>query len=125
MTERLHFHFSLSCIGEGNGNPLQCSCLENPRDGGAWGAAVYGIAQSQTRLKQLSSSNTCTKYLLYIRHCAEDIHVVSPSGNRIYFQSREDGLEVAKAIWVEYPSKNWGFQKKKKLGLSQGEAAGV
>ena len=55
MTERLHFHFSLSCIGEGNGNPLQCSCLENPRDGGAWWAAVYGVAQSWTRLKQLSS----------------------------------------------------------------------
>ena len=47
---------SLSCIGEGNGNPLQCSCLENPRDGGAWWAAIYGVAQSQTRLKQLSSS---------------------------------------------------------------------
>ena len=57
-TERLHFHFSLSCIGEGNGNPLQCSCLENPRDGGAWWAAVYGVAQSQTRLKQLSSSSS-------------------------------------------------------------------
>ena len=56
-TEQLHFHFSLSCIGEGNGIPLQCSCLENPRDGGAWWAAVYGIAQSQTRLKQLSSSS--------------------------------------------------------------------
>ena len=51
MTDRLHFHFSLSCIGEGNGNPLQCSCLENPRDGGAWWAAVYGVPQSQTRLK--------------------------------------------------------------------------
>ena len=50
-TERLHFHFSLLCIGEGNGNPLQCSCLENPRDGGAWWAAVYGVAQSRTRLK--------------------------------------------------------------------------
>ena len=50
-TERLHFHFSLSCIGEGNGNPLQYSCLENPRDGGASWAAVYGVAQSQTRLK--------------------------------------------------------------------------
>ena len=47
MTERLHFHFSLSCIGEGNGNPLQCSCLENPRDGGAWMAAVYGVAQGR------------------------------------------------------------------------------
>ena len=48
-TERLHFHFSLSCIGKGNGNPLQCSCLENPRDGGAWWAAVYEVAQSRTR----------------------------------------------------------------------------
>ena len=57
-TERLHFHFSLSCIGEGNGNPLQCSCLGNPRDGGAWWAAVYGVAQSQTRLKWLSSSSS-------------------------------------------------------------------
>ena len=58
MTERLHFHFSLSCIGEGNGNPLQCSCLENPRDGGAWWAAVYGVAQSRTQLKRLSSSSS-------------------------------------------------------------------
>ena len=56
-TERLPFHFSLSCIGEGNGNPLQCSCLENPRNGGAWWAAVYGVAQSRTRLKWLSSSS--------------------------------------------------------------------
>ena len=55
-TERLHFHFSLSCVGEGNGNPLQCSCLENPRDKGAWWAAIYGVAQSRTRLKRLSSS---------------------------------------------------------------------
>ena len=66
MTERLHFHFSLPCIGEGNGNPLQCSCLENPRDGGAWWAAVYGVAQSQTRLKRRSSSssqkcNSCSR----------------------------------------------------------------
>ena len=50
-TERLHFRFSLSCTGEGNGNPLQCCCLENPGDGGAWWAAVYGVAQSRTRLK--------------------------------------------------------------------------
>ena len=56
-TERLHFHFSLSCIREGNGNPFQCSCLENPRDGGAWRAAVSGVAQSRTRLKQFSSSS--------------------------------------------------------------------
>ena len=58
MTEGLHFHFSLSRIGEGNGNPLQCSCLENPRDRGAWWAAIYGVAQSQTRLKGLSSKAT-------------------------------------------------------------------
>ena len=57
-TEWLHFHFSLSCIGEGNGNPLQSSCLENPRDGGAWWAALYGVAQSWTRLKWLSSSSS-------------------------------------------------------------------
>ena len=57
-TERLHFHFSLSCIGEGNGNPLQCSCLENPRDGGAWWAAVCGVTQSRTRLMRLSSSSS-------------------------------------------------------------------
>ena len=57
-TERLHFHFSLSCIGEGNDNPLQCSCLEYPRDGGAWWAAVYGVAQSRIQLKRLSSSSS-------------------------------------------------------------------
>ena len=57
-TERLHFHFSLLLIGEGNANPLQCSCLENPRDGGARWAAVYGVAQSQTRLKWLSSNSS-------------------------------------------------------------------
>ena len=57
-TERLHFHFSLSCIGEGNGDPLQCSCLENPRDGGAWWAAISGVSQSRTQLKWLSSSSS-------------------------------------------------------------------
>ena len=57
-TERLHFHFSVSCIGEGNGNPLQCSCLENPRDGRAWWAAVSGVTQSQTQLKRFSSSSS-------------------------------------------------------------------
>ena len=57
MTERLHFHFSLSCLGEGNGNPLQCSCLENPKYRGAWWAAIYGVAQSRTQLQWLSSSS--------------------------------------------------------------------
>ena len=58
MTERLLFHFSLSCIGEGNGNPHQCSCLENLKDRGAWWAAIYGVAQSRTWLKRLSSSSS-------------------------------------------------------------------
>ena len=58
MTERLHFHFSLSCIGKGNGNPLQCSWLENPRDGRALWAAIYGVAQSRTQLKRLRSSSS-------------------------------------------------------------------
>ena len=75
MTEQLYFHFSLSCIGEGNGNPLQCSCLENPRDGGAWWDAIYGVAQSRTRLKQLSSSigRWC---FLFCHFC---IHIVCTS----------------------------------------------
>ena len=64
-TEQLHFHFSLSCIGEGNGNPLQCSCLENPRDGGAWWAAIYGVTQSQTQLKRLSSSSRACLTLVH------------------------------------------------------------
>ena len=59
-TERLHFHFSLSCTGDGNGNSLQCCCLKNPRDGEAWWAAVYGVAQSWTQLKRLSSSSNDT-----------------------------------------------------------------
>ena len=64
VTERFHFHFSLSFIGEGNGNPLQCSCLENPRDGEAWWAAVYGVAQSRTQLKRPSSNSSREHYLL-------------------------------------------------------------
>ena len=63
-TEQIHFHFSLSCIEEGNGNPLQCSCLENPRDGGAWWAAVCGVTQSWTRLKWLSSSSSSNHQML-------------------------------------------------------------
>ena len=66
-TEQLHFHFSLSCIGEGNGNPLQCSCLENPRDGGACWAAISGVVQSGTRLKQLSSSRRSSSSVIRFR----------------------------------------------------------
>ena len=80
MTERLHFHFSLSCIGEGNGNPLQCSCLENPRDGGAWWAAVYGVTQSRTRRKQLSSSSNSIHIIMYNAYiCIFTIYNISIS----------------------------------------------
>ena len=72
-SERLHFHFSLSCIEEGNGNSLQCSCLENPRDGGAWWAAVYCVAQSRTRLKRPSSSSSVQQLLhAYIQQLAHN-----------------------------------------------------
>ena len=72
MTEQLHFHFSLSCIEEGNGNPLQCSCLENPRDGGAWSAADYGAAQSWTQLKRLSSSSGI--YVHFFKDISQSIY---------------------------------------------------
>ena len=79
-TERLHFHFSLSFIGEGNGNPLQCSCLENPMDGGAWWAAVYGLPQSRTRLKWLSSSSSSSLAWLgaFLRDWIPGLEVVLP-----------------------------------------------
>ena len=72
-TERLHFHFSFSCIGEGNGNSLQCSCLENPRDGGAWWAAVYGVAQSWKRLKWLSSSSSSREGFTEENHLVRNV----------------------------------------------------
>ena len=79
-TERLHCHFSLSCIGEGNGNPLQCSCLENPRNGGAWWAAIYGVSQSRTRLKRLSNNShkihaECWQKISSDQKCKKDHHV--------------------------------------------------
>ena len=74
-TERLHFHFSLSCIGEGNGNPLPYSCLENPRVRGAWWAAVYGVARSWTRLKRLSSNSSSS---------SSSMHACSPPGSSVH-----------------------------------------
>ena len=75
-TERLSFHFSFSCTGEGNGNPLQCSCLENPRDGGACWAAIYGVAQNRTRLKRLSSSSSSSS----IQHIQKQRHYFANKG---------------------------------------------
>ena len=82
-TEQLHFHFSLSCMGEGNVNPLQCSCLENPRDRGAWLEAVYGVAQNRTRLKRLSSSSSKSSRDIYRAKDREGIisKIVSYSEN--------------------------------------------
>ena len=85
MTEGLLFHFSLSCIGEGNGNPLQCSCLENPRDGGAWWVAIYGVAQRQTQLKRLSSSSSSK--------------VDVPNGKRITGTDIPGGSKELSSIW--------------------------
>ena len=86
MTERLHFHFSLSSIGEGIGNPLQCSCLENPRDGGAWWAAIYGVTQSQTRLKRLRSSSS--PWL--------SVHHLCPEGHFLGLMSLPTSCELRK-----------------------------
>ena len=101
MTERLHFHFSLSCVGKGNGNPLRCSCLENPRDGGAWWAAVYGVAQSRTRLKRLSSSSSRPErmlqwLLLGFSYC-----------NRLTLRVREQ-FRGSQVTWSAYTIRNWG-----------------
>ena len=85
-TERLHFHFSLSCIGEGNGNPLQCSCLENPRDWGAWWAAIYRVAQSQTWLKWLSSSWEDKRQIPHSTQHWRNFNIICPSYHwNLYF----------------------------------------
>ena len=78
MTEWLYFHFSLSFIGEGNDNPLQCSCLENLRDGGAWWAAVYEVSQSQTWLKWLSRSRSSSFFIVQFSHELASIHICPP-----------------------------------------------
>ena len=83
-TERLHFYFSLSGIGEGNGNPLLCSCLENPRDGGAWWAALYGVAQSRTRLKRVSSSSNIHVSMLFSQIIPASLLPQSPKVCSLY-----------------------------------------
>ena len=96
---RLDFHFSLSCIGEGNGNPLQCSCLENPRDGGAWWAAISGVIQSQTWLKRLSSSSSSSSSMLVTWCCFSFMPL-------FYFQ----GLEFWKVHFPHFLSARFLFK---------------
>ena len=86
MTERLHFHFSLSYIGEGNGDPLQYSCLENPRDRGAWWAAVYGVAQSWTRLSDLAAAVAALRKILYLVHKSKYMKI--PPDNALVTKGR-------------------------------------
>ena len=98
-TERLHFHFSLSCIGEGNGNPLQGSCLENPRGREAWWAAVCGVAQNQTWLKWLSSSSS------------SHIWAVATVSNSIDLQAKNVILRIENSFangdsWLSNPNCN-------------------
>ena len=131
MTERLHFHFSLSCFGEGNGNPLQCSCLENPRDGGAWWAAVSGVAQSRTRLNRLSSrsssmhvwllwcfmwpSVTC---LLYRSQCSRSHGIILEQMSTMGMISQHHFQDVAGAqtFSIHFERGWWITRKKKREG---------
>ena len=94
MTEQLRFHFSLSCTGEGNGNPLQCSSLENPRDGGAWWAAIYGVAQSRTRLKRLSSSSSSSRYADDTTLMAENVEELKSLLIKVKEESKKLGLKL-------------------------------
>ena len=100
-TERLHFHFSLSCIGEGNGNLLQGSCLENTRDGGAWWAAVYGVAQSQTRLKRFSSSSSSMALLMLHLSCQTLVNLEMAMWGLMLVGIKDLWL------WVSFPWGEW------------------
>ena len=103
MTERLHFHFSHSCTGEGNGNPLQYSCLENPMDRGAWWAAVYGVTQSQTRLKWLSSLAAAPRHSLRV--------------NSEVLWALQALIPQLKAIFITIPLRHWVEKRKGTPGL--------
>ena len=117
-TERLHFPFSVSCIGEGNGNPLQCSCLENPRDGGAWWAAVHGVAQSQAQLKRLSSSSIAHGVLVP----QPGIETVTPAVEPTTGLPGNSQVNYS-CSQAEYTLKYfWGQHKETKLGTCLGDS---
>ena len=114
-TERLHFHVSLSCLGEGNGNPLQCSCLENPRDGGAWWPAVYGVAQSQTWLTRLSSSSRAIRKHFLGKEMWAEVRLVSREMGVV---SREVGVVSGKWVW---PTGKGSVIPRKRNGRGKGD----
>ena len=103
--ERLHFHFSFSCIGEGNGNTLQGSYLENPRNGGAWWAAVYGVEQSRTRLKRRSSSSMSIESVMPSNHLILYHPLLLPPTFNL---SQHQGLSNQSALGIRWP-KYWSF----------------
>ena len=114
-TERLHFQFSLSCIGEGNGNTLPCSCLENPRDGEAWCAAIYGVAQSRTWLKRLSSSTSSFHLCLMNNYAYLILNIYTDgegNGNPLHYSCLENSMD-REAWWatVHVVAKSWTWQK--------------
>ena len=102
MTERLYFHFSLSCIGEWNGNPLQCSCLENPRDRGAWWAAIYGVTQSRPRLKWLSILRYCSPNLCKWNYLYGELSFFKIQVNHFMAQDEPFGAKIIPKciLWV-------------------------
>ena len=100
-TEWLHFHFLLSCIGEGNDNPLRCSCLENPRDGGAWWADVYGVAQSQTRLKWLSSTAESRLYLNMQMSVSSRGHLQEQKKALLWWEDSKEVLNTSPSVMKE------------------------
>ena len=112
-TERLHFHFSPSCIGGGNSNPLQYSCLENPMDGGAWWAAIYGVAQSWTQLKRLSSSSSSRPRL---EHFSSTNRWLSVSWSMVFYQSSYSfslkGAKKSSLFHVFFMKEKWKYAQR-------------
>ena len=126
-TEWLPFHFSLSCIGEGNGNPLQCSCLENPRDGGAWWASIYGLTQSRTRLKRLSSSSSSSRQSRKFRtYLVPTSRPLGTWGRRRWGQAKgwlgPDLVLSVASLWPECLS-HWKCVGLRSCYIAEGEAS--
>ena len=119
--ERLHFHFHfpLSRIGEGNGNPLQCSCLENPRDRGGWWAAIYGVVQSQTQLKRLSSSSS--RDIAKVQVEGKETKPVNPKGNQPEYSLEGLMLKLKLQFFGHLMRRDNSLKKTLMLGKTEGK----